>query len=230
MTTLHMRTLASLLILMLVSCSSDRYPDLIIDTKVLTVDQNNSVAEAIAVKDGVIVAVGNSEEIKSLAGSSTKLLSFKQQVLVPGFVAAHEHPTLTAVFADTIDLSGFTFQSSKPMWQHLKQQVAQADEGDWIYAMGLSHTALYQPRKRKGVHKGSRGGCLTVEVRCPTECFHVSWHNLREERDTAVSRDAHVRKVEVSCPVYGGTVGYPLLRPSRDYAILRVFFSTLLMV
>jgi predicted amidohydrolase YtcJ len=138
-----MRTLTSLLILFLASCSSDQYPDtLIVDTQILTVDQNNSVAEAIAIKDGIIVAVGNNHEIKSLAGSSTEILSFKQHVVVPGFIAAHEHPTLTAVFADSIDLSGFTFNSSEAMWRHLRQQVAGIDPGDWIYAMGLDQVLM----------------------------------------------------------------------------------------
>ncbi|MEP1741490.1 MAG: amidohydrolase [Kangiellaceae bacterium] len=188
MTTLHMRILTSLLILMLVGCSNDRYPDLIIvDTKILTVDQNNSVAEAIAVKDGVIIAVGNSEEIKSLAGSSTKVLSFKQQVLVPGFIAAHEHPTLTAVFADTIDLSGFTFQSSKPMWQHLKQQVAQADKGDWIYAMGLDQVLmpdLILPDKQFLDEIAPNNPLVIV-----SQTMHSFWANSLAFEQAGISRD-----------------------------------------
>ncbi len=133
-----MRPLISLLILFLTSCSSEEYPDtLIVDTKILTVDQNNSSAEAMAIKNGSIVAIGNNHEIKSLAGSTTKIFSFKQQVLVPGFIGAHEHPALSAVFLDSVDLSGFTFDSSEAMWKHLEQQVIAAENGDWVYGMGL---------------------------------------------------------------------------------------------
>lgn len=136
MTTL--RSLYLLLILMSVGCSSQNYPDtIIVDSKILTVDPNNSVKEAIAITDGIIVAVGSSDQIKVLAGPSTNIIALNKGVIVPGFIAAHEHPTLSAVFANTVDVSAFTFESSEAMWQHLRQQVAEADSGDWVYAMGL---------------------------------------------------------------------------------------------
>jgi predicted amidohydrolase YtcJ len=130
--------LLSLSAQLFVSCSSDPAPDTIfIGGTVLTVDKKNSVVEAIAIKDGVIVQVGTTSAIKSTANSSTDIIELDGQTLVPGFIAAHEHPTLTAVFADTIDLSAFTFNSPDDMWLHLKEQVALAGKGDWIYGMGL---------------------------------------------------------------------------------------------
>jgi predicted amidohydrolase YtcJ len=130
--------LLSLSAQLFVSCSSDPAPDTIfIGGTVLTVDKGNSVVAAVAIKDGVIVQVGTTSEIKATANSSTKIIELDGQTLIPGFIAAHEHPTLTAVFADTIDLSAFTFNSPDDMWQHLKEHVALADKGDWIYGMGL---------------------------------------------------------------------------------------------
>jgi len=130
--------LLSLWVLLNVSCSSEHAADTIfIGGTVLTVDENNSVVEAIAIKDGMIIQVGTTTEISAMANSSTKIIELKGQTLVPGFIAAHEHPTLTAVFAETIDLSAFTFNSPNDMWQHLKQQIALTDKGDWIYGMGL---------------------------------------------------------------------------------------------
>lgn len=128
----------SLCVLLIVSCSNDPAPDIIfIEGVVLTVDGENSVTEAIAIKDGVIVQVGITSEISSTASSSTQIIKLNGQTLVPGFIAAHEHPTLTAMFADTIDLSGFTFKSPDNMWQHLKEQVTLVENGDWIYGIGL---------------------------------------------------------------------------------------------
>lgn len=130
--------LLSLWVLLNVSCSSEHAADTIfIGGTVLTVDEHNSVVEAIAIKDGMIIQIGTTAEISAMANSSTKIIELKGQTLVPGFIAAHEHPTLTAVFAETIDLSAFTFNSPDDMWQHLKQQIALADKGDWIYGMGL---------------------------------------------------------------------------------------------
>jgi len=115
-----MRTLVYSFLLLLMSCSNKNSPDAIyIGGTILTVDKNNSVAEAVAIKDGLIVQVGKKSDILKTATNSTNVIYLQGQTLIPGFVASHEHPTLTAVFSNTIDVSGFTFSSSKNMWAHL---------------------------------------------------------------------------------------------------------------
>jgi len=122
----------------LVSCSSGNAPDSIfIGAKVLTVDNNNSVVEAVAVKDGVIVQVGNRKQLLASADPGTQIIDLEGKTLIPGFIAAHEHPTLSAVFSETVDLSGFSFSSAETMWQSLRTKVAKVDKGEWIFAMGL---------------------------------------------------------------------------------------------
>jgi len=140
-------------ILFLISCADTSTPDLIfIGGKVLTVDQNNSIQEAVAVKDGVIIKVGKREEVLSTAKSRTKIIDITNRTLIPGFIAAHEHPTLAAIFADTIDMSGFTFDSSEAMWSNLKTQIKNKEKGEWIFAMGIDPVLipnLVMPSKKK---------------------------------------------------------------------------------
>jgi predicted amidohydrolase YtcJ len=67
-------------------------PDLVMfNGNVLTVDQEFSIAEAVAVKDGKIVGVGTSEDIKKLAGEKTKLMDLKGATVLPGINDAHCH-------------------------------------------------------------------------------------------------------------------------------------------
>ena len=147
-----MRYLILLSLLFLFSCTDSGAPDRIfVNGTVLTVDPQNRTVGAVAVKEGVILAVGSNEQISSLADSNTQVVSLDGQTMVPGFIAAHEHPTLTAVFADTVDLSAFSFDSSETMWQHLKEQIAQSESGDWVYGMGLDPVLmpdLVLPTKR----------------------------------------------------------------------------------
>ena len=125
MNSLKIRSLKSLSFLVLISlfinaCSDDNAPDSIfINGNVLTVDINDSVQEAVAVKDGVIVQIGKTKDLLTSANKNTKIIDLMHKTLIPGFVASHEHPTLKAVFSTTIDLSGFTFKSSRPMWENL---------------------------------------------------------------------------------------------------------------
>ena len=63
------------------------YADVVlINGKVLTIDANNTVAEAVAVRDGRILAVGTSEEIKGYAGPETQVVDIAGRTVVPGFI------------------------------------------------------------------------------------------------------------------------------------------------
>ncbi len=63
------------------------YPDLILfNAKVLTVDPQFSIAEAVAARDGRILAVGTSAEIRRLAGPQTRAIDAGGRSVVPGFI------------------------------------------------------------------------------------------------------------------------------------------------
>src|SRR5687768_18533085 len=63
------------------------YPNLVIvNGKVLTVDPQFTVAEAVAVRDGKILAVGTNDQIKRLIGPATRVVDAGGRSVVPGFV------------------------------------------------------------------------------------------------------------------------------------------------
>lgn len=133
-----MRIFLLLLISGLISCGKTNAPDTIfVGGKILTVDNVDAVVEAVAIKKGIIVHTGARAQLLAMADSDTQIIDLKGKTLVPGFIAAHEHPTLTAVFANTVNLSGFSFSSQQAMWQNLRDAVKNAEKGEWIYAMGL---------------------------------------------------------------------------------------------
>jgi N-acyl-D-aspartate/D-glutamate deacylase len=61
-----------------------RYPDLVLyNGNVLTADKNFTVAEAVAVRDGKILAVGSNKEIEQLAGPSTQSIDLRGRSVTP---------------------------------------------------------------------------------------------------------------------------------------------------
>jgi predicted amidohydrolase YtcJ len=63
------------------------YPNLIlVNGKVLTVDAAFTIAEAVAVRDGRIFAVGTNERIRKLAGPATRVVDLAGRSVVPGFI------------------------------------------------------------------------------------------------------------------------------------------------
>ena len=63
------------------------YPNLILlNGKVLTVDAQFTIAEAVAIRDGRVLAIGRSDEIKRLAGPATRVVDAGGRSVVPGFI------------------------------------------------------------------------------------------------------------------------------------------------
>ena len=70
------------------------YPDLVVvNARIATLNATNTQAEAMAVRDHRIVALGTSAEMRSLAGPRTEILDAKGRRLIPGLVDGHTHPT-----------------------------------------------------------------------------------------------------------------------------------------
>jgi predicted amidohydrolase YtcJ len=59
--------------------------------KVVTVDERFSVAEAIAIYQGKVMAVGSNREILDLAGSKTLRINLEGKSILPGFIDTHSH-------------------------------------------------------------------------------------------------------------------------------------------
>ena len=68
--------------------------DLVVIGTVLTVNDAQPTAGALAVTDGRIVAVGDRPEIDALIGPDTQVLDIGGGCVLPGFVEAHGHPLM----------------------------------------------------------------------------------------------------------------------------------------
>ncbi|MGD1347427.1 amidohydrolase [Mycobacterium seoulense] len=71
--------------------------DLVVNGTVLTVDENRPTAEALAVTDGRIVAVGSRSDVADHIGPGTETIDIGDGCVMPGFVEAHGHPLMEAI-------------------------------------------------------------------------------------------------------------------------------------
>ena len=101
----------------------------IINGKVLTIDKDNPVAEAIAIKGENIIAVGSSSEISLLIEKCcTKVIDAAGRLVVPGFNDAHVH--FGPLDPDYIELRYTTDPSV--ITQKVREQVARSKPGELI--------------------------------------------------------------------------------------------------
>ncbi len=108
-------------------------PDLIIvNGTVMTMDDSDRMAEAVAIKGNLIVAVGSNESIRALAGARTKVVDVGGRLVLPGFVDAHSHTT--GVPPDYLNL--YPARSIAEIVQRVREKAAVTPPGEWIVGSG----------------------------------------------------------------------------------------------
>jgi predicted amidohydrolase YtcJ len=111
------------------------YADLILmNGNVLTVDPNDSIVEAIAVKDGRIQAAGSYKELKQFVGPSTKQVDLRGKTVTPGLVDSHLHMQYYGKqFQDTLfDIRFPTVKTRDELIQTVQEHLATAAKGEWV--------------------------------------------------------------------------------------------------
>ncbi|MGW2520979.1 amidohydrolase [Streptomyces sp. NPDC001617] len=113
-------------------------PDLILTgAEVRTLDPERPYATAVAVRDGVIAAVGDEADVREWRGPGTEVVALAGAHLVPGLVDAHSHPVWGLDMATGVDLSGVTDLAG------LRAALAGAEHTDgWVIGYGLDHNAF----------------------------------------------------------------------------------------
>ena len=123
--------------------------DLVItNAKVITVDQNFSIKEAVMVKDGIIAAVGTDDDVKPFIGPETQVLDLNGKPLLPGINESHMHAPFFGASRPplSLDLTYPTVQSIPDMVAALRRKVAEVEPGQWIRGFGWDQSTLEECR------------------------------------------------------------------------------------
>ena len=124
----------------LVSCKEEtnnsQIADLIVtNAKVAVMDNNRTITEAIAVKDGKVLATGSKEQISKFKNENTKVLDAKGKTLIPGLNDSHLHLTRGGRFFNA-ELRWDGVKSLKTALKMLKEQAQRTPEGQWVRVIG----------------------------------------------------------------------------------------------
>ena len=117
--------------------------------KFLTLDPKESLAEGVAIKDGLIMKVGSMEEIWKLTGDSTLLIDLQGKTVVPGFIDGHTHPSVAMRMMDTyVDARFPSVPSIEAVLRNLHEKVLKTAKGAWIFIAASSASQTKYLEKR----------------------------------------------------------------------------------
>jgi len=104
--------------------------------KIYTFDPDEPVVEAVACKDGNIMAVGEEDDIEDLIGSETEIIDLEGSVLLPGFIETCGHPVLQAFKKVCLILDDH--MSQEGVLEVLAEHIKENPEKDAYFAYGFN--------------------------------------------------------------------------------------------
>src|SRR4030095_9497751 len=120
---------------------------ILINGKILTVDDRDSIREALAVHDGQILAVGTTADIRKTAGAKTRVIDLQGRTVVPGLIDSHQHAIRAGLtFSTAVNWVGVS--SLTEALDRIRQRAASAKPGTWII-VGGGWTANQFKEKRR---------------------------------------------------------------------------------
>jgi predicted amidohydrolase YtcJ len=98
--------------------------------KIVTVDAEDSLAEAVAVRDNKILAVGRNEEVMETAGARTRMVDLRGRTVVPGLTDVHLH----MMGAGLSSLREFKIPSTsiRDVLEVVRERAAETPKGEWL--------------------------------------------------------------------------------------------------
>lgn len=174
--------LAVVVAFLIAACNRGPAPEQIADAiysggDIITMNDSQPVAEAIAIKDGKILAVGNKADIEKYKGNSTRIVNLNGKTLLPGFLDAHGHvfnAGLQALAANLLaspdgsvnDIT--TLQQTLRVWA--EKYPERVGKTGWIIGFGYDDAQLKEQRHP------TRDDLDAVSKTVPVLAIHQSGH------------------------------------------------------
>jgi predicted amidohydrolase YtcJ len=162
--------------------------DVVITGTVLTVDDARPTAEALAVADGRIIAVGDRSDVAEFIGPDTQTVDVGDGCVMPGFVEAHGHPLMEAIVLSDrlVDIRPVTLRDANAVVEAVRREVARRG-ADGAYLNG------WDPALQLGLPQPTLSWLDEIAPNGPLVIVHNSGHlayfNSHTARLTGLNRD-----------------------------------------
>jgi predicted amidohydrolase YtcJ len=144
-----------------------------VDGRILTMDEQNRIVEAVLIERDLIAAVGSTEEILARVDADTIVTHLRGKTMLPGFIEAHGHfpgSGLSAVAADVNSPPIGDVESIAQVLEKIRELASRTPDGEWVVAYGFDDTMVEEKRFV------TRDELDRVSTRHPIFVMHISAH------------------------------------------------------
>lgn len=125
-----------ILTISIIDVRASGYPDTVfLNGKIITVDDQFNIVEAVAITDDVFSAVGTNQVIGELAGPDTAVIDLQGRTVVPGFIDGHAHMDREGLKFILPSLHGV--RSIDDVLRVIAKEVRNKKPGEWIVTMPI---------------------------------------------------------------------------------------------
>src|SRR5574342_648181 len=111
-------------------------PDtVLVNGKIHTRAAKSTVAEALAIRDGRIVAIGNFARVKPLIAKTTRVIDLKGRTAIPGLIDSHMH-AIRAALSFSTEVNWIGTKSIPEALARLREAAKTRKPGDWLIVAG----------------------------------------------------------------------------------------------
>lgn len=113
---------------------------LVVNARIYTVNSRQPWAEAIAIADGKILAVGDAKEVERYRGANTRVIDAKGHLVLPGFTDCHVHFEGGSISLAQVPLAGS--RTVEEMQDRIKKYVAAHPGNGWVLGRGWAYSVF----------------------------------------------------------------------------------------
>ena len=110
---------------------------ILVNGNIVTIDANRTKAQALAIKNGVIMYIGDDQTVRNMAGSTTQVIDANGRTVTPGMIDAHNHLSACGLLGTAyVDVSWPAVSTISELQAKLAEKIASTPKGEWVVGSG----------------------------------------------------------------------------------------------
>jgi predicted amidohydrolase YtcJ len=123
-------------------------PDtILVNGKIVTLDARSTIATALAIANGRIAATGSNDDVRKLAGSSTRVIDLRGRTVIPGLIDSHLH-AIRAALSFSTEVNWIGARSLEEALGRIRAAARTMAPGSWLIVAGGWNVQQFEENRR----------------------------------------------------------------------------------